>query len=255
MVVELRKRMRNGLTLNTNVTWARSYDMSNNYSGAPNDQRFPEREFAPSADTPVWRIVSSGTYDISPSLQASAIYRGRGGYAFDPRSGATFDLNGDGVFNDRTPTLERNSFRGPDTHMLDTRFAYTIRRGKQQRLQLAVEAFNLLNRDNVRARADLVWAASEPAGRGVRHAAQLLATARGAARRPVRVLIARRPATSSFGDALALRTFSVCQLFSDGTRTNVNLKNTWYSQDVRRHETWRCVHRAAHVIPVSTVWQ
>jgi hypothetical protein len=150
VVGEVRKRVRDKLTLNTNFTWARSYDMSNNYTGAPNDQRFPEREFAPSADTPVWRVVSSGAYDITETLQASAIYRGRGGYAFDPRSGATFDLNGDGVFNDRTPTLERNSFRGPDTHMLDTRVAYTLRRGKQQKLQFAVEAFNLLNKNNVR---------------------------------------------------------------------------------------------------------
>jgi hypothetical protein len=150
VVAEMRKRIRNRLTVNTNFTWARSFDMSNNYTGAPNDQRFPDREFAPSADTPVWRIVSSGVYDISPSLQASAIYRGRGGYAFDPRSGNTFDLNGDGNFNDRTPTLERNSFRGPATQMLDARFAYTFRR-RTQRLQLAVEAFNLLNRENVRA--------------------------------------------------------------------------------------------------------
>jgi hypothetical protein len=136
--------------LNTNFTWARSYDMSNNYTGAPNDQRFPDLEFAPSADTPVWRVVASGAYTLTPSVQASAIYRSRGGYAFDPRSGPTFDLNGDGNFNDRTPTLERNSFRGPATHMLDVRLAYTLRKSTSK-LELALEAFNVLNRQNVRA--------------------------------------------------------------------------------------------------------
>jgi hypothetical protein len=150
VVAEIRQRVRDKLMLNTNFTLARSYDMSNNYTGSPNDQRFPDLEFAPSADTPIWRVVASGAYSINSFLQVSGIYRGRGGYAFDPRSGNTFDLNGDGNFNDRTPTLTRNSFRGPATHMVDARFAYTLRRGSR-RLQLAVEAFNVLNRNNVRA--------------------------------------------------------------------------------------------------------
>jgi hypothetical protein len=142
--------VRDKLTLTVNFTGARSYDMSNNYTGAPDDQRFPELEFAPSADTPIWRVVATGIYSITPALQVSGIYRGRGGYAFDPRSGPTFDLNGDGRFNDRTPTLTRNSFRGPATHMLDARVAYTMRWG-DHRLQIAIEAFNVLNRENVRA--------------------------------------------------------------------------------------------------------
>lgn len=150
VVAEVRKRVRDKLTLNMNFTAARSYDMSNNYTGAPDDQRFPDLEFAPSADTPVWRIVTTGIYAITPALQVSGIYRGRGGYAFDPRSGPTVDLNGDGRFNDRTPTLTRNAFRGPATHMLDARVAYTVRRG-DHRLQIAIEAFNALNRENVRA--------------------------------------------------------------------------------------------------------
>jgi hypothetical protein len=150
VVAEVRKRMRDKLTLTVNFTGARSYDMSNNYTGAPDDQRFPELEFAASADTPIWRVVATGIYSITPALQVSGIYRGRGGYAFDPRSGPTFDLNGDGRFNDRTPTLTRNSFRGPATHMLDARVAYTMRWG-DHRLQIAIEAFNVLNRENVRA--------------------------------------------------------------------------------------------------------
>jgi hypothetical protein len=77
-------------------------------------------------------------------------YRGRGGYAFDPRSGPTYDLNGDGDLKGRTPTLARNAFRGPATHMLDARLAWSVSKGAKKR-QLAVEAFNPANRDNVRA--------------------------------------------------------------------------------------------------------
>ena len=83
-------------------------------------------------------------------MSLSAIFRARTGYAFDPRTGNTFDPNGDGNFNDRTPGLERNSFRSEGNHSLDMRFTWTLPVGGGQRIQATVEAFNLYNQDNVR---------------------------------------------------------------------------------------------------------
>jgi hypothetical protein len=150
MIVEARQRLSRKLIFNGNVTLARAYDMGNNFNSTLNDQRFPDAEWGPSADTPTWRAVGSAVYSLTDFVQLSAIYRGRGGYAFDARTGNTFDLNADGNFNDRTPGFSRNSFRGPATHQLDARLSWNVRMW-QKRLQLTAEGFNILNRENVRA--------------------------------------------------------------------------------------------------------
>src|SRR5690606_7923840 len=66
-----------------------------------------------------------------------------------PRAGATFDLNGDGQFNDRTPGFKRNSFRGPGTNTVDSRLTWSVPLRGPRRVQVMVEAFNLLNAKNV----------------------------------------------------------------------------------------------------------
>ncbi|MGH9346902.1 MAG: TonB-dependent receptor [Vicinamibacterales bacterium] len=149
LALEFRKRLSNNFGLGGNLTLSRAYDQNNNFSVGPNDQRFPELEWGPSADVPKVRYVVDGSYQVGPA-QVSLIYRGRSGYNFDPRTGNTFDVNQDGQFNDRTPGFERNAFRGPDNHTVDTRFTWAVPL-RDVRLQLMLEAFNLLNRENTRA--------------------------------------------------------------------------------------------------------
>ena len=91
----------------------------------------------------------TGTYRITDQMQVATIYRGRSGAAFDVRAGAAFDLNGDGQFNDRVPGFTRNSYRGEPNHTVDARFTWQIPFGAPRRLQVTVESFNLLNRENV----------------------------------------------------------------------------------------------------------
>ena len=148
LVVEARKRLRDRFSLNASATIARAYDTGDNYTSQPVDLRFPENEWGPSIDTPRVRVVASGSYEINRFAQVSASYRGRSGDAFDARAGASYDLNGDGNFNDRTAGFTRNSFRGPATHSLDARLMWTVPlEGK--RLQFVLEGFNVLNRSNV----------------------------------------------------------------------------------------------------------
>ena len=150
LVLEMRKRMSNGFYFSTNATLARAFDEGNNFNSQVNDVRYPELEWGPQADTPTFRITANGSYNFNPMMSLSAIFRARTGYAYDPRTGNTFDPNGDGNFNDRTPGLERNSFRSEGNHSLDMRFTWTLPFGGQ-RIQATVEAFNLYNEDNVRS--------------------------------------------------------------------------------------------------------
>lgn len=149
LVLEVKQRLANGLTYGGNLTLSRAYDMNNNFNVGPNDQRFPDAEWGPSGDVPKVRGVVHASYDLGRFMSFSAIYRGRTGYNFDPRAGATFDLNGDGAFNDRTPTFERNSFRGPTTHTVDSRITWNVP-WRSRRLQVMIEGFNLFDRGNVR---------------------------------------------------------------------------------------------------------
>jgi outer membrane receptor protein involved in Fe transport len=68
-----------------------------------------------------------------------------------PYSGLiNFDLNNDGVFaTDRTPELGRNSFYTPATVSLDPRLTRNIGIGERAKLQIMVEAFNVLNHANI----------------------------------------------------------------------------------------------------------
>jgi Carboxypeptidase regulatory-like domain len=151
LVLEARKRLSSGFYFSTNATVARAYDEGNNFNSQVNDVRYPELEWGPQADTPTFRITANGSYQINRLMSLSAIFRARTGYAYDPRAGNTFDLNGDGNFNDRTPGFERNAFRMPGNHSLDLRFTWNVPLGGEQRLQATVEAFNIYNEDNVRS--------------------------------------------------------------------------------------------------------
>ena len=132
-----------------NVTFARAYDTGNNYSSAPQDQRLGiDSEWGPQADTPTVRGVVSGYYNFTPAVQLSAIYRARTGTAVTPTASG-IDLNGDGNTSDRTPGFGRNSFRMSGQRALDLRFAWTVP-VKNNRLQIYVEGFNVLNDETVR---------------------------------------------------------------------------------------------------------
>ena len=150
-MLEARKRMSNGFFFSANATLARASTRAttstrrSTTSGSPSSNRARRPTRRRSGST------ANGSYDFNPMLSVSAIFRARTGFAYDPRTGTTFDLNGDGNFNDRMPGLERNSFRLPGNHSLDMRFTWTLPFGGiAVSLQATVEAFNLYNGDNVR---------------------------------------------------------------------------------------------------------
>ena len=150
IVIEATKRLRGKLMFGGNFTYSRAYDQGDNFSSSPVDMRFPENEWGPQADTPRARGVLNATYAVTRQIQLAGIYRGNTGGAYDPRCGPTCDLNGDGQFNDRVTGFARNSFWKPPAHTVDARVTWNIPVHENARLQVMLEAFNLLNDANVR---------------------------------------------------------------------------------------------------------
>jgi hypothetical protein len=141
--------MRGGFRVGVNATLAQSEDQNENWNTQLDDARYPERDYGPNGDTPTFSMSANGSYDLNSAMQLSWIFQARSGLAIDPRVGPTIDTNGDGNFNDRTPGLVRNEFRGPWVHSLNARFTWKLPvRGSNA--EFTAEGFNLYNRANVR---------------------------------------------------------------------------------------------------------
>ena len=120
------QQRRGGVRYGANATVARSTDQGENWNTQLDDARYRERDYGPNGDTPTFSMSANGSFDITSHIQVSAVVRARSGLAIDPRVGPTIDVNGDGNFNDRTPGLSRNEFRGPWVHSADARFTWMI---------------------------------------------------------------------------------------------------------------------------------
>lgn len=149
LVLTAQQRMRGGLRVGGNMTLARSRDQNENWNTQLNDVRYPERDYGPNGDTPTFNMSANGSYDINRAMQISWVVQARSGLAIDPKVGPTIDTNGDGNFNDRTPGLSRNQFRGPWVHSANARFTWIVPASGGD-VEFTVEGFNLYNRANFR---------------------------------------------------------------------------------------------------------
>ena len=105
------------------------------------------------SDTDVPHVfVLSGTYEAPLGLRVSAILFARSGFPYTGVVGQDADGDGfssNGSYGDRPASLTRNSFRYPATVTLDTSAAYDVKLAGTQRLEVRLDAFNLLNRQNI----------------------------------------------------------------------------------------------------------
>jgi hypothetical protein len=137
------------LGFNGNLTLASDYESSSNYGNTINDPRLGiDSDWGPATDTPKVRGVMSGWYNIIPAIQAAASFSAQTGIAVNPIASG-LDLLGTGNLGTRTPGFSRDSFRGPSINQVDARFTWVPFTGKK-RLYIYLEAFNLLNHDNVK---------------------------------------------------------------------------------------------------------
>ena len=111
-------------------------------------------------------FVASGTFEAPFGIRVGGIVFARSGFPYTGVAGV--DADGDGFtgnppgttvssgYGDRAASLTRNSFRMPSTVTLDTSVAYDLKLVGAQRLEIRLDAFNLLNRKNVVALNNII---------------------------------------------------------------------------------------------------
>jgi outer membrane receptor protein involved in Fe transport len=176
--VEIKKRFRGSLLANLAYTLSRVRDNNpdsvNVVLGGSDDGRFPSdpvdrsADYAPGNNDVRHRAVLSGYWDVSywknSGGVAKALFDGwalswiataQSGYPYSER--VVNDLNGDGNrTNDLVPG-RRNSHRLPWTRTVDARVSRRIPVGRQVKLELIAEAFNLLNSTNIGGRQSSLY--------------------------------------------------------------------------------------------------
>jgi len=98
-----------------------------------------------------------GLVDLPWQFQISSIFRAQSGFHFSQFDELSRDPDGNGNFNGIDFTAGRNAFTAPPYVTVDMRFSKRFSIGERIRLELMLEFFNLLNRQNpavVQSRAD-----------------------------------------------------------------------------------------------------
>jgi hypothetical protein len=165
LTVSVRRRMRNGVYFRLSYTYAKAIDdgqdalvagqpatVQNTY--APNAERGPSVTDQRNRLALSW-IAEPRLFDrnhavlgkLFNSWKLAGVFTYGSGRPVDAR--VIGDANQDGnSLNDRLPGAARNSFLGPDYSSTDLRLTRRIHIGDKLKLDLIVESFNLLNRDN-----------------------------------------------------------------------------------------------------------
>ena len=130
-------------------------DAGNAFFQTPQIQDDILADKGPSDNDQRHRIVVSGSFADGEGPLRRALGGFQVGYVVAYASGAPFnvvtgtDNNNDTTVNDRPAGVGRNSARMPATSSVDVRLLRAFRLGDQQRIEVMVEAFNLLNHVNV----------------------------------------------------------------------------------------------------------
>jgi hypothetical protein len=170
--LEVKRRFRGSLLANLAYTLSQVKDNNpdsvNVVLGGGDDARFPLDPRDRSADYTYGgndvrhRVVFSGLWELNYAKGSgigSALLNGwafswiataNSGYPYSER--VANDLNNDGNRSNDVVPGQRNSHRLPWTRNLDARLSRRVSLGKQVRLELIGEAFNVLNSTNISAR-------------------------------------------------------------------------------------------------------
>jgi hypothetical protein len=106
----------------------------------------------------------NGLVDLPWKFQIGGIFRAQSGFHYSRFDALNRDPDGNGNFNGIDFTAGRNAFTAPAYINLDLRFSKRFDIGERVRLQLLVEFFNVLNRQNPAAIQTRENLATEPFG-------------------------------------------------------------------------------------------
>lgn len=165
--LSLNRRLSNEIEFSGNYTFSKAIDDASDFDEQPNNPYFLSAERALSSNDQRHRLVFSGTFDLPfgdeddgkkptglfskllSNIEAAPILTIGSGRPINPLTG--FDANRSGAFplSSRPLGFERNSLRTGTQAQLDLRVLKFFKIGEHGKLDLVVEAFNLLNHTNV----------------------------------------------------------------------------------------------------------
>ena len=130
-------------------------DAGNAFFQTPQIQNDILADKGPSDNDQRHRFVASGSLGDGAGAMRRALGGFQIGYVLSYASGAPFNIvtgtdnNNDTTVNDRPASVGRNSGRMPSTSSVDVRLLRSFQLTAQHRLEVMVEAFNLLNHVNI----------------------------------------------------------------------------------------------------------
>ncbi len=173
LILTANKRFTRGFAFGASYTWSHAIDDAPDATAVvpgTDDAKLvynplnPRADFSSSLNDVRHRFVFNMTWDSSPAVsnmtgfshallggwELSGILTAQSGQPYT--AFVNTDLNNDGNrSNERVPGSARNTHRLPSLFSLDPRVTRNLRMGERVNLKLIVEAFNVLNRQNITA--------------------------------------------------------------------------------------------------------
>ncbi|MES1245782.1 MAG: TonB-dependent receptor [Acidobacteriota bacterium] len=151
LILRLNGTLRQTDLVTFSVTSADKKNISDDFSpefpfGYPNDPANIDAEYGRSRATEDYHIVATGIFHLPWEVTVAPIYEYGSGQPWNHRLG--YDRNGDGKNSDRPAGVERNSEDGPVFRQLSLRLTKGFTILGDQRLDLIVEGFNVLDNTN-----------------------------------------------------------------------------------------------------------
>jgi hypothetical protein len=151
LILRLNGTMRQTDLVTASVTFADKKNISDDFSpvfpfGYPNDPSNIDAEFGRSQADERYRVVLTGIFHLPWQMTVAPIYEYGSGQPWSHRLG--YDFNGDGKNSDRPAGVKRNDEEGPSFKQLSLRLAKGFTLLGDNRFDLILEGFNVLNNTN-----------------------------------------------------------------------------------------------------------
>ncbi|HYN21264.1 MAG TPA: hypothetical protein VE078_09920, partial [Thermoanaerobaculia bacterium] len=151
LILRLNGTLRQTDLVTASVTFADKKNISDDFSpefpfGYPNDPANIDAEWGRSRADERYRVVLTGIFHGPWNTTVAPIYEYGSGQPWNHRLG--YDFNGDGKNSDRPVGVERNDEEGPTFKQLSLRLTKGFQLFGDQRLDVIVEGFNVLDNTN-----------------------------------------------------------------------------------------------------------
>jgi outer membrane receptor protein involved in Fe transport len=158
ILLSARKRFTDRYQFGVSYTGSRARDnlLTGSVGSGFSNNNHPEIDFGPSNQSVPHVFTAQGLVVVPLDIHVSGIVFWRSGSAFNPRG--IQDLDGDGLVDQRDTTQPRNAFRTKSYGNVDMRVEKRFNIMHQSSITVLLEAFNLLNRANVRSVTDVAGA-------------------------------------------------------------------------------------------------